>query len=124
MIGNHNKEELSSALRSGVDEFDATVLITTESLRCFGCWEEGHVVRLWSVEAVRDVEDSIVDKNILVSVKRKNTETKDTCLGHLSRRSSNRRGGGPLGTSLPSCRGSCPRPMCIILLLAGQASLA
>uniref|UniRef100_A0A674P4C5 CCHC-type domain-containing protein n=1 Tax=Takifugu rubripes TaxID=31033 RepID=A0A674P4C5_TAKRU len=45
MVLNDNKEELKLALRFRVDEFDYTVYVTTDSLKCFGCWEEGHVIR-------------------------------------------------------------------------------
>ncbi|TWW77619.1 Transposon TX1 uncharacterized 149 kDa protein ORF 2 [Takifugu flavidus] len=33
------------ALRFRVDDFDYTVFVTTDSLKCFGCGEEGHVIR-------------------------------------------------------------------------------
>lgn len=44
MVLNNNKEELKLTLCFRVDEFDNTILVTTDSLKCFGCEEEGHVI--------------------------------------------------------------------------------
>ncbi|TWW59271.1 Transposon TX1 uncharacterized 82 kDa protein ORF 1 [Takifugu flavidus] len=53
MVLSHNKEELNLALCFRVDEFDYIVYGTTDSLKCFGCGEEGHVI--WSCP--NNVED-------------------------------------------------------------------
>ncbi|TWW81691.1 Transposon TX1 uncharacterized 82 kDa protein ORF 1 [Takifugu flavidus] len=45
MILNNNEEELKLALRFRVDDFDYTVFVTTDSQKCFGCGEEGHLIR-------------------------------------------------------------------------------
>lgn len=44
MILNNNKEDLTFALCFCVDEFDDTVPVTTDSLKYFGCGEEGHAI--------------------------------------------------------------------------------
>ncbi|TWW71171.1 hypothetical protein D4764_17G0006540 [Takifugu flavidus] len=45
MVLNNNKEGLNMALRFRVDDFYYTVFVTTDPLKCFGCGEEGHVIR-------------------------------------------------------------------------------
>uniref|UniRef100_A0A674NZQ4 CCHC-type domain-containing protein n=1 Tax=Takifugu rubripes TaxID=31033 RepID=A0A674NZQ4_TAKRU len=45
MVFNNNEKELKLALCFRVDGFDYTVYVTTESQKCFGCGEEGHLVR-------------------------------------------------------------------------------
>lgn len=45
MVLHNNKEELNVALRFRVDEFDYTVYVNTNSLKCFGCGEVSHVIR-------------------------------------------------------------------------------
>ncbi|TWW71118.1 Transposon TX1 uncharacterized 82 kDa protein ORF 1 [Takifugu flavidus] len=58
MVLNDSKEELKLALRFRVEEFDYTVYVTTDSLKCFGCGEEGYVIRSCpnNVEARRQVD--------------------------------------------------------------------
>ncbi|TWW81254.1 Transposon TX1 uncharacterized 82 kDa protein ORF 1 [Takifugu flavidus] len=41
----NNEEELKLALRFRVDDFDYMVFVTTDSQKCFGCGEEGHLIR-------------------------------------------------------------------------------
>uniref|UniRef100_A0A674N9F6 CCHC-type domain-containing protein n=1 Tax=Takifugu rubripes TaxID=31033 RepID=A0A674N9F6_TAKRU len=45
MVLDNNEKELDLALCFRVDGFDYTVYVTTESQKCFGCGEEGHLVR-------------------------------------------------------------------------------
>ncbi|TWW81739.1 Transposon TX1 uncharacterized 82 kDa protein ORF 1 [Takifugu flavidus] len=45
MVLDSNEKELDLALCFRVDGFDYTVYVTTESQKCFGCGEEGHLVR-------------------------------------------------------------------------------
>ncbi|TWW78233.1 hypothetical protein D4764_11G0003540 [Takifugu flavidus] len=45
MILNNNEEEVKLALRFTVDDFDYTVFGTTDSQKCFGCGEEGHLIQ-------------------------------------------------------------------------------
>lgn len=44
MILTNSKEDLTFALCFWVDEFDDTVPVTTDSLKYFGCWDEGHAI--------------------------------------------------------------------------------
>ncbi|TWW71152.1 hypothetical protein D4764_17G0006350 [Takifugu flavidus] len=46
MVPNNDKEGLNMALHFRVDDFDYTFFVTTDSLKCFGCGKEGHVI--WS----------------------------------------------------------------------------
>ncbi|TWW74481.1 Transposon TX1 uncharacterized 149 kDa protein ORF 2 [Takifugu flavidus] len=46
MVLNNNKEELKLTLRFRVDEFDYTVFVTTDYLKCLSCREEGHMILL------------------------------------------------------------------------------
>uniref|UniRef100_A0A674NT60 CCHC-type domain-containing protein n=1 Tax=Takifugu rubripes TaxID=31033 RepID=A0A674NT60_TAKRU len=46
MVLNNNEEELKPGLRFRVDDFDYTVFTRpTDSQKCFGCGEEGHLIR-------------------------------------------------------------------------------
>ncbi|KAG9283734.1 hypothetical protein AMEX_G2536 [Astyanax mexicanus] len=45
MVLNDNAEELNLALRFKIDGFDYVVFATTETMKCFGCGAEGHLVR-------------------------------------------------------------------------------
>ncbi|TWW73484.1 Transposon TX1 uncharacterized 82 kDa protein ORF 1 [Takifugu flavidus] len=45
MVLNNTEEELKLAPRFRVDDFDYTVFVTTDSQKCFGCGEEGHLIR-------------------------------------------------------------------------------
>lgn len=45
MILKKGDEELSLAFRFRIDDFDYTVHVTSDTLRCFGCGAEGHLVR-------------------------------------------------------------------------------
>lgn len=45
MIPNNENEELNIVMKFKVDGFDYTIFATTETMRCFGCHQEGHFVR-------------------------------------------------------------------------------
>ncbi len=45
MILKQNNEELNLAFSFCIDDFDYTVHVTSETLKCFGCGAEGHLVR-------------------------------------------------------------------------------
>ena len=45
MILKNDAEELNLALRFRIDNFDYVIFATTETMKCFGCGLEGHLVR-------------------------------------------------------------------------------
>lgn len=44
MIPNNENEELNIVMKFKVDGFDYTIFAMTETMRCFGCNQEGHSV--------------------------------------------------------------------------------
>ena len=45
MILNRNEEDLHLTFKFKVDDFDYTLHVTTDNMKCFGCGMEGHLVR-------------------------------------------------------------------------------
>lgn len=45
MILNNHNEELNLAMKFKIDDFDYVIFATSESMKCFGCGREGHVIR-------------------------------------------------------------------------------
>lgn len=41
----YNTEELNLMLKIRVDDFDYTVHVSSEMMKCFGCGVEGHLIR-------------------------------------------------------------------------------
>ena len=45
MVMRDRRQELTIAFKLTVDDFEYTIFATTENMKCFGCGEEGHLVR-------------------------------------------------------------------------------
>ncbi|KAG8002322.1 Transposon TX1 uncharacterized 82 kDa protein [Nibea albiflora] len=45
MVLTNDEDELNVAMKFKVDGFDYTIFATTETMKCFGCGQEGHLVR-------------------------------------------------------------------------------
>lgn len=45
MVLKDNREELNLTLKFRVDDFDYTVFVSTDMMKCFGCGKTGHLVR-------------------------------------------------------------------------------
>lgn len=45
MILNGNRTDLDVNFKFKVDDFDNTVFVTTDTMRCFGCRKSGHLIR-------------------------------------------------------------------------------
>ncbi|KAL7380463.1 hypothetical protein ABVT39_018320 [Epinephelus coioides] len=59
MVLKKNEEKLNLVFKFRVDDFDHTVDVTSETMKCFGCGTEGHLIHSRAGErrsAVADVE--------------------------------------------------------------------
>jgi len=46
MILNNQNEELNLAMKFKIDDFQYVIFATSDSMKCFGCGQEGHVIRV------------------------------------------------------------------------------
>lgn len=46
MILNNQNEELNLAMKFKIDDFHYVIFATSDSMKCFGCGQEGHVIRV------------------------------------------------------------------------------
>ncbi|XP_029019281.2 uncharacterized protein LOC114862777 [Betta splendens] len=51
MVLNNKEEELNLGFRLRIDDYDYVLFITSETMKCFGCGKEGHLVRACSDKA-------------------------------------------------------------------------
>jgi len=58
MILKNENEELSLAMKFKVDNYDYVIYATSENMKCFGCGQEGHIIR-----ACPEKGDSVVSLN-------------------------------------------------------------
>lgn len=62
MILNNQNEELNLAMKFRIEDFDYVIFATSESMKCFGCGQEGHVIRVCpekSVDQNRDAGEAL-----------------------------------------------------------------
>ena len=52
IILKNNTEELNLMLKFRVDDFDYTVYVSSERMKCFGCGVEGHLI--WTCPQKKD----------------------------------------------------------------------
>lgn len=46
MVLNNQNEELNLAMKFMIDDYDYVIFATSESMKCFGCGQEGRVIRV------------------------------------------------------------------------------
>lgn len=95
-----NKEELNLAFPFSVEEFDSTLYFTTDSLKCFGCVEEGLVIQLCPNSAggsldSRSARDAALRATQVISCTRTNTELQN----HTRSNCRHKHGGASEGSS-------------------------
>ncbi|XP_055364888.1 uncharacterized protein LOC129604099 [Betta splendens] len=54
MVLNNKEEELNLGFKLRIDDYDYVLFITSETMKCFGCGKEGHLVRACSDKAGGD----------------------------------------------------------------------
>lgn len=54
MVLKNDNDELNMAMKFRVDGFDYTIFASTETMKCFGCGQEGHLVRNCPEKAVME----------------------------------------------------------------------
>ncbi len=66
MILKDNRTELNLNLKLRVDDFDYTVFVSTDGMKCFGCGKTGHLVRVCPDKSGTNAQDASSENGVQV----------------------------------------------------------
>ncbi|KAI2643940.1 Transposon TX1 uncharacterized 82 kDa protein [Labeo rohita] len=66
MILNDNRDELNLNLKLRVDDFDYSVFVSTDVIKCFGCGKIGHLVRFCPDKNDKNMQDDSTENGVQV----------------------------------------------------------
>ncbi len=66
MILKDNRTELNLNLKLRVDDFDYTIFVSTDGMKCFGCGKTGHLVRVCPDKSGTNAQDASCENGVQV----------------------------------------------------------